>query len=143
MAASAARPRQKLHKPPRLSTPKQEGPGGDVGPFFLPPSAPLAPHRPRTDPLARDAGRTRRRNLTALALATSAHVVVLAVLVLDARESLRDSLGCRREKIVALIRAEKNACAKDDDGRLYRIGKGPYPGIFALGKKRKPKGWND
>ncbi len=88
------------------------------------------------------------------------------------RESLRGSLGCRHEKTVALSRDQKNACAeadgqrsrtapmyaaidpdkkaffdgdcaKDDDWCLYRIGKGPYPGIFALGKKKKRKGWDD
>lgn len=88
------------------------------------------------------------------------------------RESLRESLGCRHEKTVALNRDQKAACAeadgqrsrtapmyaaidpdkkaafdgdcaKDDDWCLYRVGKGPYPGIFALGKKKKRKGWDD
>jgi hypothetical protein len=88
------------------------------------------------------------------------------------RDSLRESLGCRHEKTVALNRDQKVACAeadgvrsrtapmyaaidpdkkavfdgdcaKDDDWCLYRIGKGPYPGIFALGKKKKRKGWDD
>jgi hypothetical protein len=88
------------------------------------------------------------------------------------RESLRGSLGCRHEQVAALTKAEKAACAeadglrsrtapmyaaidpdkkaafdgdcaKDDDWCLYRIGKGPYPGIFALGKKKKRKGWDD
>lgn len=88
------------------------------------------------------------------------------------RESLRGSLGCRHEKVVALNRDQKAACAeadgqrsrtapmyaaidpdkkaafdgdcaKDDDWCLYRSGKGPYPGIFALGKKKKRKGWDD
>ncbi|HJV42038.1 hypothetical protein [Caulobacter sp.] len=90
----------------------------------------------------------------------------------ETRKSLRDSLGCRHEKVAALNRAEKAACAeadgersrtapmyaaidpdkkaafdgdcrKDDDWCLYRTGKGPYPGIFALGKKKKRKGWDD
>lgn len=88
------------------------------------------------------------------------------------REALRGSIGCRNEKVAALTKAEKNACAeavgersrtaplyaamdpnkkaafdgdcaKDDDWCLYRVGKGPYPGIFALGKKKKRKGWDD
>ena len=25
---------------------------------------------------------------------------------------------------------------------LYRTGKGPYPGLFALGRKKKIKGWD-
>ena len=88
------------------------------------------------------------------------------------RESLRSSLGCRHEKTAGLSRDQKAACAeadgqrsrtaplyaaidpdkkaafdgdcaKDDDWCLYRVGKGPYPGIFALGKKKKRKGWDD
>lgn len=88
------------------------------------------------------------------------------------RESLRGSLGCRHEKVVGLNRDQKTACAeadgqrsrtapmyaaidpdkkaafdgdcaKDDDWCLYRSGKGPYPGLFALGKKKKRKGWDD
>ena len=90
----------------------------------------------------------------------------------ETRKSLRDSLGCRHEKTAALTKAEKAACAeadglrsrtaplyaaidpdkkaffdgecdKDDEWCLYRVGKGPYPGIFALGKKKKHKGWAD
>ncbi|MDR6626720.1 hypothetical protein [Caulobacter segnis] len=90
----------------------------------------------------------------------------------ETRKSLRDSLGCRHEQVTALTRDEKAACAegdgkraltapmyaaidpdkkaafdgdckKDDDWCLYRTGKGPYPGIFALGKKKKRKGWDD
>jgi hypothetical protein len=88
------------------------------------------------------------------------------------RESLRESLGCRHEKVAGLNRDQKAACAeadgqrsrtapmyaaidpdkkaffdgdcaKDDEWCLYRVGKGPYPGIFALGKKKKRKGWDD
>ncbi len=88
------------------------------------------------------------------------------------RESLRESLGCRHEKVAGLNRDQKAACAeadgqrsrtapmyaaidpdkkaffdgdcaKDDEWCLYRSGKGPYPGIFALGKKKKRKGWDD
>ncbi|PZR34423.1 hypothetical protein [Caulobacter segnis] len=90
----------------------------------------------------------------------------------ETRKSLRDSLGCRHEKVAALTRAEKLACAeadgkraltapmyaaidpdkkaafdgdckKDDEWCLYRVGKGPYPGLFAIGKKKKRKGWDD
>lgn len=88
------------------------------------------------------------------------------------RKSLRDSLGCRHQQIAALTRDEKVACAeadgkqalaapmyaaidpdkkaafdgdckKDDEWCLYRVGKGPYPGIFALGGKKKRPGWDD
>jgi hypothetical protein len=88
------------------------------------------------------------------------------------RESLRESLGCRHEKVTGLNRDQKAACAeadgqrsrtapmyaaidldkkaafdgdcaKDDEWCLYRVGKGPYPGIFALGRKKKRKGWDD
>lgn len=88
------------------------------------------------------------------------------------REAARDGIGCRNADVLALTKAERNACAeklgeqnknrpamyavidpdkkaafdgackKDDDWCLYRTGKGPYPGIFALGKKKKIKGWD-
>lgn len=88
------------------------------------------------------------------------------------REVLRESLGCRDPKTAGLNRDQKAACAeavgersrtapmyaaidpskkaafdgdcaKDDEWCLYRIGKGPYPGIFALGRKKKRPGWDD
>ncbi len=88
------------------------------------------------------------------------------------REALRESLGCRDPKTAGLNRDQKNTCAetagersrtaplyaaidpskkaafdgdcaKDDEWCLYRTGKGPYPGIFALGRKKKRPGWDD
>ena len=88
------------------------------------------------------------------------------------REALRESLGCRDPKTAGLNRDQKTACAeaagersrtapmyaaidpskkavfdgdcaKDDEWCLYRVGKGPYPGIFALGRKKKRPGWDD
>jgi hypothetical protein len=85
------------------------------------------------------------------------------------RQAARQS-GCTEADIVKLTKAERDACAealgakhkngpalyaaidpdkkaafdgdckKDDDWCLYRTGKGPYPGLFALGKK-KIQGW--
>ena len=87
------------------------------------------------------------------------------------RQAARQS-GCTQADIVKLTKAERDACAeglgaknkngpalyaaidpdkkaafdgdckKDDDWCLYRAGKGPYPGLFALGKKKKIKGWD-
>ena len=87
------------------------------------------------------------------------------------RQAARQS-GCSEADIVKLTKAERDACAetlgakhkngpalyaaidpdkkaafdgdckKDDDWCLYRAGKGPYPGLFALGKKKKIKGWD-
>jgi hypothetical protein len=89
------------------------------------------------------------------------------------RQAARDGIGCRNADLLALTKAERAACAetlgeknknrpamyavidpdkkaafdgackKDDDWCLYRTGKGPYPGIFALGKKKKRPGWDD
>jgi hypothetical protein len=89
------------------------------------------------------------------------------------RQAARDGIGCRNADVLALTKAERAACAetlgeknknrpamyavidpdkkaafdgackKDDDWCLYRTGKGSYPGIFALGKKKKIKGWDD
>jgi len=87
------------------------------------------------------------------------------------RQAARQS-GCTEADIVKLTKAERDACAetlgakhkngpalyaaidpdkkaafdgdckKDDDWCLYRAGKGPYPGLFAIGKKKKIKGWD-
>jgi hypothetical protein len=88
------------------------------------------------------------------------------------RQAARAGIGCRNVDALALTKAERAACAevlgeknknrpamyavidpakkaafdgdcrKDDDWCLYRSGKGPYPGLLALGKKRKIKGWD-
>ena len=87
------------------------------------------------------------------------------------RQAARQS-GCTEADVVKLTKAERDACAealgakhkdgpalyaaidpdkkaafdgdckKDDDWCLYRTGKGPYPGLFALGRKKKIKGWD-
>jgi len=65
------------------------------------------------------------------------------------REACAEALGAKHKNGPALYAAvdpDKKAafdgdCRKDDDWCLYRAGKGPYPGLFALGKKRKIKGW--
>ena len=66
------------------------------------------------------------------------------------REACADALGAKNKNgpaLYAAIDPDKKAafdgdCRKDDDWCLYRTGKGPYPGLFALGKKRKIKGWD-
>ena len=62
------------------------------------------------------------------------------------RDACAEALGARNKNgpaLYAAIDPDKKAafdgdCRKDDDWCLYRTGKGPYPGLFALGKKRKP-----
>ena len=150
---------------PPTSTPKPS-PASPAQPAHARPSAPA----PRVDapaaPIAKPSGPpgvVAPPGFTARALVEESDAT---------RKSLRDSLGCRHEKVAALTKAEKAACAeadgersrtapiyaaidpdkkaafdgdckKDDDWCLYRTGKGPYPGIFALGKKKKRKGWDD
>jgi len=66
------------------------------------------------------------------------------------REACAEALGAKNKNEPALYAAvdpDKKAafdgdCKKDDDWCLYRAGKGPYPGLFAIGKKRKIKGWD-
>lgn len=66
------------------------------------------------------------------------------------REACNEALGAKNKNgpaLYAAIDPDKKAafdgdCKKDDDWCLYRTGKGPYPGLFALGKKRKIKGWD-
>ncbi|PIC01940.1 hypothetical protein [Caulobacter sp. X] len=149
-----------------------------------PPAPPIA--RPLAQPSARPAARRAVPPSVAAPTAPAAEPVGAPAIVAPpgftarklveesdgTRKSLRDSLGCRHEKVTALTRDEKAACAeadgkraltapmyaaidpdkkaafdgdckKDDDWCLYRVGKGPYPGIFALGKKKKRKGWDD
>jgi hypothetical protein len=67
------------------------------------------------------------------------------------REACNERLGAKNKNgpaLYAAIDPEKKAafdgdCKKDDDWCLYRTGKGPYPGLFALGKKKKRPGWDD
>ena len=62
------------------------------------------------------------------------------------REACAEALGAKHKNgpaLYAAIDPEKKAifdgdCKKDDDWCLYRTGKGPYPGLFALGKKKPP-----
>ena len=66
------------------------------------------------------------------------------------REACAETLGARNKNgpaLYAAIDPDKKAafdgdCKKDDDWCLYRAGKGPYPGLFAIGKKKKIKGWD-
>ncbi|KRA65932.1 hypothetical protein ASD79_01215 [Caulobacter sp. Root655] len=67
------------------------------------------------------------------------------------REACAEALGAKNKNgpaLYAAIDPDKKAafdgdCKKDDDWCLYRTGKGPYPGLFALGKKKKRPGWDD
>lgn len=66
------------------------------------------------------------------------------------RDACAESLGAKHKNgpaLYAAIDPDKKAafdgdCKKDDDWCLYRTGKGPYPGLFALGRKKKIKGWD-
>ncbi|TCS05889.1 hypothetical protein [Caulobacter sp. BK020] len=66
------------------------------------------------------------------------------------RDVCAEALGARHKNgpaLYAAIDPDKKAafdgdCKKDDDWCLYRTGKGPYPGLFALGRKKKIKGWD-
>ncbi|CAN5373941.1 hypothetical protein BH10PSE3_BH10PSE3_27830 [soil metagenome] len=66
------------------------------------------------------------------------------------RDACAETLGAKNKNgpaLYAAIDPDKKAafdgdCKKDDDWCLYRAGKGPYPGLFAIGKKKKIKGWD-
>ncbi|WP_163228371.1 hypothetical protein [Caulobacter rhizosphaerae] len=66
------------------------------------------------------------------------------------RDACAEALGAKHKNgpaLYAAIDPDKKAafdgdCKKDDDWCLYRTGKGPYPGLFALGRKKKVKGWD-
>jgi hypothetical protein len=128
----------------------------------LPPSIPTlavppGPAPSRTGEIVAPPGFTARGTLTgggeALRQAarksacTEADIVKLTK---DEREACAEALGARNKNGPALYAAvdpDKKAafdgdCKKDDDWCLYRSGKGPYPGLLALGKKREIKGWD-
>lgn len=125
-----------------------------------PPPAVLAPPTTATAPsgaIVAPPGFTARGNLTgggeALRQAarrsacTEADIVKLTK---AEREACAEQLGARNKNgpaLYAAIDPDKKAafdgdCKKDDDWCLYRSGKGPYPGLFAIGKKKKIKGWD-
>ncbi|MBX3480396.1 MAG: hypothetical protein KF842_08345 [Caulobacter sp.] len=58
------------------------------------------------------------------------------------REACAERLDVKRDgPLLAVISPEKKAifdgeCAKDDAWCLYRVGKGPYPGLFSLLRKK-------
>jgi len=66
------------------------------------------------------------------------------------RDACAETLGAKHKNgpaLYAAIDPDKKAafdgdCEKDDDWCLYRTGKGPYPGLIALGRKKKIKGWD-
>ena len=130
-------------------------------PRDLPPSVPtLAVPRPAATPsgtIVAPPGFTARGTLTgggeALRQAarqsgcTQADVLKLTK---AERDACAETLGAKNKNgpaLYAAIDPEKKAafdgdCKKDDDWCLYRAGKGPYPGLFAIGKKKKIKGWD-
>ena len=86
---------------------------------------------------------------TALAAATFPAILTAGPTKAE-RDACNEALGAKHKNgpaLYAAIDPDKKAafdgdCKKDDDWCLYRTGKGPYPGLFALGKKRKTKGWD-
>ncbi|PTT07389.1 hypothetical protein [Caulobacter sp. HMWF025] len=124
----------------------------------LPPATPVLPTVPATPAEAVAPPGFRARSLTGGGEAL--------------REAARSGIGCRNADLLALTRAERagcdetlgdrhkngpalyavidpdkkaafdGACKKDDDWCLYRTGKGPYPGLIALGRKKKIKDWD-
>ena len=66
------------------------------------------------------------------------------------REACAEALGAKNKNgpaLYAAIDPDRKAafdgdCKKDDEWCLYRTGKGPYPGLLAIGRKKKIKGWD-
>ncbi len=66
------------------------------------------------------------------------------------RDACAEALGAKNKNgpaLYAAIDPDKKAafdgdCKKDDEWCLYRTGKGPYPGLFAIGRKKKSPGWD-
>jgi hypothetical protein len=145
--SAAPRPQSApLHLPTRRAPPAPSAPTLTPSPFAAAPGAVVAPP-----------GFTARGTLTgggeALRQAarqsgcTEADIVKLTK---AERQACAEALGAKNKNGPALYAAldpDKKAafdgdCKKDDDWCLYRAGEGPYPGLFALGKKKKIKGWD-
>jgi hypothetical protein len=130
-----------LHRPPLVPPPL-----GSPAPITTPPGAIIAPPGFTARGTPTGGGETLRQAARQSAC-TEADVVKLTK---AEREACAERLGAKNKNgpaLYAAIDPDKKAafdgdCKKDDDWCLYRSGKGPYPGLFALGKKRKIKGWD-
>jgi hypothetical protein len=129
--ARRLRPRPRRPWRPRRSRPRR---------------APSSP-RPASRPGALTGGGEALRQAARQSGCTEADIVKLTK---AERAACAEALGAKNKNgpaLYAAIDPDKKAafdgdCKKDDDWCLYRTGKGPYPGLFALGKKKKIKGWD-
>jgi hypothetical protein len=139
--------------------PSPDAPSPHVLPSIAQPSTPGAPqaHVAPSSEIVAPPGFTARGSLTgggeALRQAarksacTEADVVKLTKAERDACAEALGEKNKNRPPMYAVIDPEKKAafdgdCKKDDEWCLYRTGKGPYPGLFAIGKKKKIPGWD-
>ncbi|WP_419319516.1 hypothetical protein ACN2C7_01925 [Caulobacter sp. ErkDOM-E] len=146
---------------PPATSPVRSRPATRTAPIAAPPVAPVAPGvaaptAPQTSAIAPPGFRAQGLTGGGQAL----------------RETTRAGLGCRNADGLALTKAEQTVCdetlgeknknrpamyaaidpakkaafdgdcRKDDDWCLYRTGKGPYPGLLGLGRKKKIKNWD-
>lgn len=156
-------PKAPEHEKPR-SAARPAAPALHVPPTrALPPNTPTiaAPPRPAAAPsgeIVAPPGFTARGTLTGggealrqAARKSGCSEADIVKLTKAEREACAEALGARNKNgpaLYAAIDPDKKAafdgdCKKDDDWCLYRTGKGPYPGLFALGKKKKRPGWDD
>jgi len=125
-----------LHRP--VETPP---PQGDAPPVLV---APLAPAEPSPPPAATGAGPANlQRVLKGHLGCANANLMALTEAERAAcDERLGRNLANVRPYPVISPKLKKAfdgtfECRPDDDWCLYRIGKGPYPGLFSMGRKKK------
>ena len=145
--AAAARPQSApLHTPPPRGSPALSTPAAQPSPVPATPGAIVAPPGFTARGTLTGGGEALRQAARRGAC-TEADIVKLTQ---AEREACAETLGARNKNsppLYAAIDPDKKAafdgdCKKDDEWCLYRTGKGPYPGLFAIGKKKKIKGWD-
>ncbi|WP_426010773.1 hypothetical protein [Caulobacter sp. DWR2-3-1b2] len=159
-AAAPAKPPEPRHEQSKSDDAPAVAPVAVPGLAALPPpvAASPSPPAPPARQIVAPPGFTARGTLTGggealrqAARRSSCTEADIVKLTTAERQACAEALGARNKNgpaLYAAIDPEKKAgfdggCRKDDDWCLYRAGKGPYPGLFAVGKKKKRPGWDD
>jgi hypothetical protein len=140
--ASAPRAPPILHRPVQAPAPQPDAPPAPAAPIGRPDTSP-------PEPGPKDAGAaTLQRALKDRLGCTSPKLVALTDAERDAcEEGLgRDVANARAYPVISpklkKIFDGTFECKPDDDWCLYRVGKGPYPGLRGMVRKKKKSDWD-
>jgi hypothetical protein len=140
--ASALRAPPILHRPVQAPPPQPEAPPVSAGPVGRPETSP-----PDTSPKDASAA-TLQRALKDRLGCTNPNLVALTDAERDACEERlgRDVANARAYPVISpklkKIFDGTFECKPDDDWCLYRVGKGPYPGLRGMVRKKKKSDWD-